>query len=133
LETNTPKPESKLRVLVVDDEPRITRFVRLSLTSQGFEVLVASSGEEGLRMAAAEKPDLMILDIFMPGIDGFGVLQKLRASEENNGSHLPVIVFSARASVAEEATRLGATDFISKPFVPEEMAEKIRAAIKVNR
>ena len=84
-------------------------------------------------MADAEKPDLMILDIFMPGIDGFGVLQKLRASEENNGSHLPVIVFSARASVAEEATRLGATDFISKPFVPEEMAEKIRAAIKVNR
>ncbi len=133
METNRPEPESKLRVLVVDDEPRITRFVRLSLTSQGFEVLVASSGEEGLRLAVAEKPDLMILDIFMPGIDGFGVLQKLRADEEHNGSHLPVIVFSARASVAEEAMKLGATDFISKPFVPEEMADKIRTAIAANR
>jgi DNA-binding response OmpR family regulator len=133
LETNKPKLESKLRVLVVDDEPRITRFVRLSLTSQGFEVLVASSGEEGLEMAAAEKPDLMILDIFMPGIDGFGVLQKLRASADHNCSHMPVIVFSARASVAEEAIKLGATDFISKPFVPEEMAEKIRTAIAESR
>ncbi len=115
--------------MVVDDEPRITRFVRLSLSSQGFDVLVASHGEEGLQIAASEKPDLMILDIFMPGIDGFGVLQKLRAGERSNGCHLPVIVFSARASVAEEAMKLGATDFISKPFIPEEMADKIRTAM----
>ena len=121
---------SKLRVLVVDDEPRILRFVRLSLASQGFDVLEASSGEEGLRMADSEKPDAMVLDIFMPGVDGFGVLRKLREREGRNGaSHLPVIVFSARASVAEEAMRMGASDFISKPFMPEEIAERIRTAV----
>ena len=129
VETTTRETRSRPRILVVDDEPRITRFVRLSLSSQGFDVLVASNGEEGLQIAASERPDLMILDIFMPGIDGFGVLQKLRAGEGNNGCHLPVIVFSARASVAEEALRLGATDFISKPFIPEEMADKIRTAM----
>ncbi len=121
---------ARSRILVVDDEPRILRFVRLSLTAQGFDVMVASCGEEGLRVAASEKPDLMILDIFMPGLDGFGVLQRLRASEGLNGlSHLPVIAFSARNSVAEQAMSLGAADFISKPFLPEEMADKIRAAI----
>ena len=94
----------------------------------------ASGGEEGLRMAASERPDAMVLDIFMPGVDGFGVLQKLREREGHNGSfHLPVIVFSARASVAEEAMKLGASDFISKPFMPEEMAEKIRAAINSHK
>ncbi len=133
METNRHEPKSRPRILVVDDEPRITRFVRLSLASQGFDVLIASSGEEGLQIADSEKPDLMILDIFMPGIDGFGVLQRLRAREQNNGCHMPVIVFSARASVAEEALRLGATDFISKPFIPEEMADKIRTAISVGK
>jgi DNA-binding response OmpR family regulator len=118
------------RVLVVDDEPRILRFVRLSLGSHGFDVITASGGDDALKIIAAEKPDLMILDIFMPGIDGFEVLQRLRNSENCNGSsHLPVIVFSARSSVAEQALSLGATDFISKPFLPDEMAEKIRGAI----
>ncbi len=121
---------SKTRVLVVDDEPRILRFVSLSLNAYGFEVLVASGGEEALRISASESPDLMILDVFMPGLDGFGVLQKLREREQTVGSaHLPVIVFSARSSVAEQALNLGAIDFISKPFLPEQLAEKIKAAI----
>jgi len=126
----TRESKAKTRVLVVDDEPRILRFVSLSLTSQGFDVLAASRGEEGLRMAASEKPDVMILDIFMPGMDGFGVLRKLRERERHDGSsYLPVIVFSARSSIAEEAIVLGATDFISKPFMPEDMADRIRVAV----
>jgi len=122
---------SKTRVLVVDDEPRILRFVSLSLRACGFDVLVASGGEEALQVSNSECPDIMILDVFMPGLDGFGVLQKLHDREIATGSsHLPVIVFSARSSVAEQALSLGASDFISKPFLPEELAEKIRATVK---
>jgi DNA-binding response OmpR family regulator len=114
----------------VDDEPRILRFVRLSLSASGYDVLVASGGEEALHMAASEKPDLMILDIFMPGLDGFAVLQKLRDREATTGcNRLPVIVFSARSSVSEQAMSLGASDFITKPFLPDELAEKIRTAV----
>lgn len=123
----------KRLILVVDDEPRILRFVSLSLSSLGFEVIRASSGEEGLQKVASQHPDAMILDIFMPGLDGFGVLRKLREAEDRNGGHhLPVIVFSARSSVSEEALKLGATDFISKPFLPEEMVEKLEAALCIS-
>jgi two-component system, OmpR family, response regulator len=118
------------RILVVDDEPRILRFVRLNLCSCGFEVITASDGDGALSIINSEKPDLMILDIFMPGLDGFGVLKKLREREENSGCpHLPVIVFSARSAVSSKAINLGADDFIAKPFQPEEMAEKIRKTI----
>jgi DNA-binding response OmpR family regulator len=118
------------RILVVDDEPRILRFVRLSLCSCGFEVITAGDGHHALTLIDAEKPDLMILDIFMPGLDGFGVLQRLRELENEKGlTHLPVIVFSARTSVAPKALSLGADDFILKPFQPEEMAEKVRQTI----
>ena len=81
-------------------------------------------------MITIEKPDLMILDIFMPGLDGFDVIQRLRKLEENEGlAHLPVIVVSARSSVAEQAFNLGANDFIAKPFLPEDMTEKIRSVM----
>jgi two-component system KDP operon response regulator KdpE len=118
---------TKPRILVVDDEPRILRFVRLSLHALGFEVLMASTGEEALKLAEAEEPDVMVLDIFMPGMDGLEVLQRRRSFEVlHSHRKLPVIVFSARSSVADQAFKLGASDFISKPFLPEELAEKIR-------
>jgi DNA-binding response OmpR family regulator len=121
---------ARVRILVVDDEPAILRFVRLSLTSQGFEVMVASSGEECLRLAASEQPDLMVLDMVMPGIDGFDVLRKLRDPDGPNGvSRLPVIACSAHNSAETQALSLGAVDFISKPFLPGDMADRIRAAI----
>ena len=117
---------NKNRILVVDDEPRILRFVKLSLGSHGFDVFTASSGEEALKIITSQKFDLMILDIFMPGIDGFAVIENLRAREARECSpQLPIIVFSARSSVAEQAFSFGANDFISKPFLPEELAEKI--------
>lgn len=118
----------KLRILVVDDEPRILRFVRLSLHALGFEVLMASGGEEALQMVASEKPDVMVLDVFMPDMDGFEVLQRLRSMENTNRRRTPVIVFSARSSIADRALRLGAADFIGKPFMPDELVGKIMAA-----
>jgi DNA-binding response OmpR family regulator len=117
-------------VLVVDDEPRILRFIKLNLNSQGYDVLTASGGDTALRIINSQRPDLMILDIFMPGLDGFAVLQQLRQIEKNEGlNRLPVIVISARSSVAEQAFNLGANDFIVKPFLPEDMMEKIRNII----
>ncbi len=121
--------ETKPCILIVDDEPRILRFVRLSLHALGFQVISASGGEQALQMVESEKPDVMVLDVFMPEMDGFEVLQKLRATENvKKCRHMPVIVFSARTSIAEQALRLGATDFIGKPFMPEELASKILAA-----
>lgn len=122
--------EKKRRILVVDDEPRILRFVKLNLCCCGFDVITASDGENALSIINSEKPDLMILDIFMPGLDGFGVLKRLRKLEDDQGSpHMPVIVFSARSSVSSKALSVGANDFIAKPFQPDEMAEKIRKTI----
>ena len=110
---------ARMRILVVDDEPAILRFVRLSLTAQGFDVVVASSGEECLALAASEQPDLVVLDMVMPGVDGFAVLQKLRDTDGRNDlSRLPVIACSAHSSAASRALSLGAVDFISKPFLP---------------
>jgi len=121
--------KTKPRILVVDDEPRILRFVRLSLHALDFDVLVASGGQQALQIAESERPDIMVLDVFMPDMDGLEVLQKLRAIErDKNFRRMPVIVCSARSSVAERAFKLGATDFISKPFMPEELANKIFAA-----
>jgi two-component system KDP operon response regulator KdpE len=125
---------TRTRILVVDDEPRILRFVGLSLHAFGFEVLSASSGEEALNLAEAEKPDVMVLDIFMPGMDGLEVLQRRRAFEAlNSCPQLPVIVFSARGSLAPQAYELGASDFLTKPFAPEELAQRIRSLAKAGK
>ena len=110
----------KKRVLVVDDEAAICRIVGIGLKVLGYDVISSVSGKEGLRLVESEKPDVMLLDIFMPGMDGFEVLRKLRAT-----SNLAVIVFSAHHSSREEALRLGANDFIPKPFTPEQIARKI--------
>ncbi len=117
--------EIKKRVLVVDDEAAICRIVGIGLRVLGFDVITCASGEEGLGMVESKKPDIMLLDVFMPGMDGFEVLKKLRAT-----SNLAVIVFSAHNSSREEALRLGANDFISKPFTPEQIARKISGVLQ---
>ncbi len=113
------------RVLVVDDEAAILRIVSTSLRILGYDVITSGSGEEALELVGREKPDLMLLDVLMPGVNGFQVLQKLRTFSE-----LPVIVFSARSSSREEALMLGANDFIAKPFTPEQMAKTISAVLQ---
>ncbi len=117
-------------ILVVDDEPRILRFLRLSLGSFGFNVITASNGEDALKLITELKPQVIILDVFMSGIDGFSVLRKIRELEFTCViPHIPVIVISARNSIAKQAFSLGATVFLSKPFLPEELVEIIRNLI----
>ena len=111
----------------MDDEAAILRIIRTSLRVFGYDVVTSESGEEALKLVESEKPDIMLLDVLMPGKNGFETLKELRAK-----SDLPVIVFSARSSSRDEAFRLGANDFVAKPFTPEEMVKRISAILKSN-
>ena len=110
----------KKKILVVDDEAAILRIIGTSLRLMGYDVVTCGSGSEALNLRESEKPDVMLLDVFMPGMDGLKVLEKLRQE-----SKMPVILFSAHSSSREDALRLGANDFIAKPFTPDQIAKKI--------
>jgi two-component system KDP operon response regulator KdpE len=117
-----------LRVLVIDDEPAIRRFLRTSLTAQGYSLLEAEDGEKGLAMLQRNAVDVLVLDLGLPGIGGLDVLRKLRAS----GSVLPVIVLSSRDDETGKvmALDMGADDYVAKPFGMEELLARIRAAVR---
>ena len=114
----------KQRILVVDDHPKVLRFIEIDLTLRGYEVVTAVCGEEALELMESASPDIILLDIIMPGIGGFEVLRRIRCSKQ-----LPVITFSASAENYHEAMRLGASDFLTKPFEPDEIAQRIEALL----
>jgi CheY-like chemotaxis protein len=114
------KDGKKQLVLVVDDHPRVLRFIEIDLKLRGYEVITTTSGEEALGLVKSKKPDIMLLDIIMPGIDGLEVLRRLRGF-----SRLPVIAFSASPGERDSAMHLGANDFLSKPFQPDDIVRKI--------
>ncbi|MGD2078390.1 MAG: response regulator [Chloroflexota bacterium] len=119
-------------VLVVDDEPTARTMLRLILVRAGFEVLEAQDGSEALDEVKRKIPDLMILDIMMPGIDGFEVCEILRSQDET--ADLPIIMLSARAD-AESVNRgllLGATKYLTKPVMPEELTRQVREVLNVS-
>lgn len=115
------------RILVVDDEPQIHRFLAPALTAAGYTPLRAERGEEALRLAAAQAPDLLLLDLGLPDMDGHEVLRRLRAF-----SAMPVIILSARDREAEKIAALdnGADDYIEKPFGLGELMARIRTALR---
>jgi two-component system nitrogen regulation response regulator NtrX len=119
----------KGRVLVVDDEPAIRDTMRMILEYDGYECLVAGSGPEGLATVEREKPDLVFLDIKMPGIDGLEVLSRLRGANES----LPVVIVSAHGSAATalEAGRLGAFRFIEKPLSKDYVLDAVREGLEL--
>ncbi len=114
-------------VLVVDDDPKIRRLVATHLGKSGFEVYLAANGEEAIYQASLQQPDVVVLDLAMPGIDGFETLARLREWYTE-----PVIILSATDQEQEKvrALDLGADDYITKPFGTEELAARIRAAIR---
>ena len=116
-----------LTVLVIDDEPQIRRVVRHALEADGARVLEAASGRDGLDLAAAERPDLVVLDLGLPDITGLDVCRDLRA-----WSAVPVLVLSARHSDHEKATLLdaGADDYVTKPFSTVELQARVRAQLR---
>ena len=117
-------------ILIVDDEPQIQRFLRHALTASGYRVAVAGTGHEGLDLAASERPDLMILDLGLPDLNGKTVIERLRST-----SDLPVIVLSAHDQEMEKimALDLGANDFIVKPFAIGELSARLRVSLRQRR
>jgi two-component system KDP operon response regulator KdpE len=115
------------RVLVVDDEPQIRRAVRTSLEAHGYEVVTVGTGEEGVVGAAEQAPDLVLLDLGLPDLDGTEVIRRVRAF-----SDVPVIVLSVRESQADKVAALdaGADDYVTKPFGMEELLARARAAMR---
>lgn len=115
------------RVLVVDDEPQIQRFLKPSLTAAGYEVLMASTGAEALKAAATQAPDVILLDLGLPDRDGKDVIAELRT-----WSKVPIVVLSARDREAEKiaALDLGADDYVNKPFGIGELMARLRTALR---
>jgi two-component system KDP operon response regulator KdpE len=118
-----------LRVLVVDDEPAIRRFLRTSLRAEGYEIVEAETGEVALAEIRRRAPDLVVLDLGLPGVDGLEVIRRLRAPP---GSVVPIIVLTSRTDEAGkvEALDLGADDYVTKPFGMDELLARIRAALR---
>jgi two-component system, NtrC family, nitrogen regulation response regulator NtrX len=121
----------KSRILVIDDEAAIRDSLRMILEYEGYEFLGAASGQDGLAMVERENPDLVFLDIKMPGMDGLEVLQRIKAADET----VPVVMISGHATVttAVDATKLGALDFIEKPLASERVLVTIRNAMDRSR
>ncbi|UCG26233.1 MAG: response regulator [Chloroflexota bacterium] len=118
-------------VLIVDDEPTARTMLRLILVRAGFEVIEAQDGSEALEEVRREMPDVMLLDIMMPGIDGFEVCEILRADDET--ADLPIIMLSARAD-AQSVNRgltLGATKYLTKPVRPDNLTRHVREVLQI--
>ncbi len=117
-------PLKRFRILVVDDEERIINFLTSKLKASGYEVLTASNGVEGLEQAQAQEPDLIVLDLLMPKMDGLEMLKELRSF-----STVPVIILTAKGSDADriKGLQLGADDYLPKPFNPDELVARIEA------
>ncbi|HEY7764798.1 MAG TPA: response regulator transcription factor [Aestuariivirgaceae bacterium] len=115
-------------ILIVDDEPAIRRFLRTSLTTQGFQVVEAQDGKSALEELRRQHIDLLVLDLGLPDMDGFEIINQLRHS----GSTVPILVLSSRTDEAGKvkAFDLGADDYVTKPFGVEEFLARIRAALR---
>lgn len=117
-----------VRVLVVDDEPPIRRFLRTSLSAQGYHVLEAENGGAALTMFGRNPPDVLVLDLGLPDIDGVEVIRRIRG----NSSTVPIIVLSSRVDERGkvQALDLGADDYVTKPFGTDELLARLRAALR---
>ena len=115
------------KVLIVEDEVKIARLVRDYLSQAGFDVVEATDGPSGLAKARSEKPDMIVLDLGLPGMDGLDVTRQLRAN-----SSVPIIMLTARTDESDRIVglELGADDYVDKPFSPKELVARIRAVLR---
>ena len=121
---------SKGVVLVIDDEADLIELVRYNLEKEGFTVVSAGDGESGLALAASKKPDVVVIDLMLPGMDGLEVCRLLRAG--GGTSRIPIIILTAKASESDRVVglELGADDYVTKPFSPRELIARIKALIR---
>ena len=118
---------SQIRILVVDDEPRYVWVIQTNLEARGYAVLPATDGQQALELAASEEPDLIVLDIKMPGLDGYQVCQRIRES-----SAVPIIMLTALAKPSDriKGLNMGADDYVIKPFSAEELVARVQAVLR---
>ena len=117
------------RILVIEDDPNTSMFVQYTLEQEGYQVVVAKDGLEGLKKAEDEHPDLIILDVMLPGLDGYEVCSRLRLKPET--TNLPILMFSAKARQDDKdaGLRVGADDYLAKPADPSEIRAKVAALL----
>ena len=121
------------RILVCDDDELLRELLQFRLKAKGFDVVVASDGREALASIQTTYPDAVVLDAMMPGMDGFEVLRRLR--EEDGTRDIPVIMLTARKGERDivDALRLGASDYLSKPFIPDELSARLMRLLTADR
>src|SRR5947209_1518996 len=121
----------KAHIQIMDDDPRITDLLRRIFSYEGYSVAIAANGDEALRRTLERPPDLIVLDIMLPGTDGLEVTRRLRAA----GDNVPILMLTARDAVANrvEGFETGADDYLVKPFAPEELLARTKALLRRNQ
>lgn len=120
---------SDRRILIVDDDPVILRLLKVNFEMEGFGVLTAENGEQGVAVATQESPDIILLDVMMPGMNGFEAAEKLR--NQSATREIPIVFVSAKAQSADvkAGLTLGAVDYVTKPFDPVELVQKVEGLL----
>ncbi len=113
------------KILIIEDDPAISRLVDYTLRHQGYEVITSANGLDGIRKAHEEAPDLVILDVMLPGIDGFEICHRLRSAPDT--AQMLILMFSAKAQEIDKSTglKVGADDYLPKPAAPAEIVNRI--------
>jgi DNA-binding response OmpR family regulator len=121
--------KTKPVVLIAEDDEDILALVVFDLEDEGYEVLTARNGTDAIDLALARRPDLILLDVAMPGLDGYEVTRRLRADESTHGT--PIVLLTARAQVKDVIAgfEAGANDYVTKPFRPDELRTRLHAAL----
>ena len=123
---------AKGKILVVDDEVYIVHILDFSLSMEGYEVVTAMDGEEALAKVGVEKPDLIVLDVMMPKLDGYETCKRLKENDDTKS--IPIILLSAKGRAVDQKMGLnvGATDYVTKQFSPRKLVEKINAILGID-
>jgi len=121
---------SKSKILVVDDEAHILELVRFNLEKDGYRVVTAQDGLEALKLAREERPDLIVLDVMLPGVDGFEVCRMIQ--RDNETGEIPIIMLTARSEEIDKilGLEIGADDYMTKPFSPRELLARVKARLR---
>jgi DNA-binding response OmpR family regulator len=116
------------KILVVEDDPAALRFVSYILEAEGYEIITAVNGVEALRKAQQETPDLVVLDIMLPGIDGFEVCHRMRSDPESPQARMPILMLTAKSQEAdrEMGRKVGGDHYVAKPATPEEVTQAVK-------